>query len=92
MEFQHCWFLDISFTNPKAPFTSMKSPILKGLNSKIRTPLAKFPKRICSAKPMANPMAPRIATKEVVAISSIPATDINSKAFNKKATIVVKNG
>ena len=37
-------------------------------------------------------MAPRIATKEVVAISNILATDINSKAFNKKATIVVKNG
>ena len=41
---------------------------------------------------MANPMAPRIATKEVVAISNILATDINSKAFNKKATIVIKNG
>ena len=63
----------MSFTVPKTPCASMKSPILNGLNKMIKIPPAKFESEPCNDKPIAKPAAPKIATNDEV---SIPSFDI----------------
>lgn len=45
----------MSFTVPKTPCASIKSPILNGLNKMIKIPPAKFESEPCNDKPIAKP-------------------------------------
>ena len=57
----------------------MESPTLKGLNSIIKTPPAKFDSEPCKDKPTAKPTAPRMATNEEVSIPSLEIKVMKSK-------------
>ncbi len=56
----------ISFTTPSCPWAEMKSPTLKGRNSMMTTPPAKFCKVPLNAMPTANPAEASKATSEDV--------------------------
>src|SRR5690625_1673580 len=66
--------MPISLTVPEVPPASTKSPIRYGLKIIITTPAAKWLKLPCSAIPIANAAAPKIATKLVVTIPKVLAT------------------
>ena len=80
-----------SSTTPFCPPASIKSPVLKGLNTSIKTPPAKLARDPCKARPTAKPMAPMMATKEVVSMPNIPATVMSNNTFKPTETMLDKN-
>jgi len=61
--------------------TLIKSPTLKGLKTKIKTPPAKFDNLLCKAKPTAIPSAPKIARKEVALTPKIEPVSVNNNPY-----------
>ncbi|MNE72677.1 hypothetical protein D3C80_1686380 [compost metagenome] len=65
-------------TTPLVPATSMNSPALMGRKMISRKPAAKLESEPCSARPMARPAAPIMATKEAVCTPTRPRAAITT--------------
>ena len=86
------WVLKIwiSFTLPSKPWAEMKSPTLKGRNSMIITPPAKFCKVPLKAIPIANPADANKATNELVLMPKMPTMAKMRKNVNRTDTRLIK--
>jgi hypothetical protein len=79
-------------TVPVKPWVEMVLPTWKGLKTKRRIPPAKLARLPCSAKPMASPAAPKMATNEVVCMPMIPAQMTRIEMFNPTLIREMTNG